>query len=105
MLSRVFRGKFIAGLKAAFQAGDLHFHGSLLHLAQARAFAAWLRTLFRHDWVVYAKRPFGGPEHALRYLGAYTHRVAISNHRLVTSTMATSPSDGAIPHMATKRSR
>ena len=84
VLSRVFRGKFIAGLKAAFQAGDLHFHGSLLHLAQARAFAAWLRTLFRHDWVVYAKRPFGGPEHALRYLGAYTHRVAISNHRLVT---------------------
>jgi len=105
VLSRVFRGKFIAGLKAAFQAGDLHFHGSLLHLAQARAFAAWLRTLFRHDWVVYAKRPFGGPEHALRYLGAYTHRVAISNHRLVTSTMATSPSDGAIPHMATGRSR
>jgi Putative transposase len=48
-----------------------------------RAFASWLRVLFRHDWVVYSKRPFGGPEHALRYLGAYTHRVAISNHRLV----------------------
>ena len=84
MLSRVFCGKFVAGLKAAFQAGDLHFHGGFLHLAEARAFAAWLRTLFRHDWVVYAKRPFAGPQHALRYLGAYTHRVAISNHRLVT---------------------
>src|ERR1700688_1158264 len=47
------------------------------------AFASWLRLLFRHDWVVYSKRPFGGPEHMLRYLGAYTHRVAISNSRLV----------------------
>jgi len=52
-------------------------------LAQPRTFAAWLRVLFRHDWVVYSKRPFGGPEHVLRYLGAYTHRVAISNTRLV----------------------
>jgi hypothetical protein len=83
VLSRVFRGKFVAGLKAAFQAGTLQFHGSLRHLAEPRAFASWLRTLFRQDWVVYAKRPFGGPQHALRYLGAYTHRVAISNHRLV----------------------
>jgi hypothetical protein len=83
VLSRVFRGKFVAGLKAAFQAGTLQFHGSLRHLAEQLAFASWLRTLFRQDWVVYAKRPFGGPQHALRYLGAYTHRVAISNHRLV----------------------
>ena len=83
VLSRVFRGKFAAGLKAAFHSGDLHFHGTLQHLAEPRTFRAWLRTLFRHDWVVYAKRPFGGPEHALRYLGAYTHRVAISNYRLV----------------------
>ena len=50
---------------------------------EPRAFASWLRVLFRHDWVVYAKRPFGGPEHVLRYLGAYTHRVAISNSRLI----------------------
>jgi hypothetical protein len=83
VLSRVFRGKFVAGLKAAFQAGTLQFHGSLRHLSDPRTFASWLRTLFRQDWVVYAKRPFGGPQHALRYLGAYTHRVAISNHRLV----------------------
>jgi hypothetical protein len=84
VLSRVFRGKFVAGLKTAFHEGTLQFHGNLVPLTQPRAFAAWLRMLFRHDWVVYSKRPFGGPEHALRYLGAYTHRVAISNHRLVT---------------------
>ena len=81
--SRVFRGKFVAGLRNAFHRGDLQFHGSLAHLAQPRAFAAWLRILFRHDWVVYSKRPFGGPEHVLCYLGAHTHRVAISNSRLV----------------------
>src|ERR1035437_5435067 len=83
VLSRVFRGKFISGLKAAFREGSLQFHGPLLPLAEPRAFASWLRVLFRHDWVVYSKRPFGGPEHVLRYLGAYTHRVAISNNRLV----------------------
>jgi hypothetical protein len=83
VLSRVFRGKFVAGLRNAFHRGEFQFHGSLLPLAQPRAFAAWLRVLFRHDWVVYSKPPFGGPEHVLRYLGAYTHRVAISNSRLV----------------------
>jgi hypothetical protein len=83
VLSRVFRGKFVAGLRNAFNRGELQFHGELLPLAHPRAFAAWLRVLFRHDWVVYSKPPFGGPEHVLRYLGAYTHRVAISNSRLV----------------------
>jgi len=83
VLGRVFRGKFVAGLKTAFQTGTLQFHGHLLPLAEPRAFASWLRVLFRHEWVVYSKRPFGGPQHVLRYLGAYTHRVAISNSRLV----------------------
>jgi hypothetical protein len=83
VLGRVFRSKFVAGLKTAFQTGALQFHGHLLPFAEPRAFASWLRVLFRHDWVVYAKPPFGGPEHVLRYLGAYTHRVAISNSRLV----------------------
>lgn len=86
VLSRVFRGKFVAGLKTAFHAGALQFHGNLVPLREPRAFATWLRLLFRHDWVVYSKPPFGGTEHALRYLGAYTHRVAISNHRLVALT-------------------
>jgi predicted RNA-binding Zn-ribbon protein involved in translation (DUF1610 family) len=83
VLGRVFRGKFLAGLKTAFHDGHLHFHGHLAPLAEPRSFARWLRCLFRHDWVVYSKRPFGGPEHVLRYLGAYTHRVGISNSRLL----------------------
>jgi hypothetical protein len=84
VLSRVFRGKFVAALKCAFTQGKLGFHGDLKFLAQPKIFSSWLRQLFRQDWVVYCKRPFGGPEHALRYLGSYTHRVAISNHRLVS---------------------
>jgi len=83
VLSRVFRGKFVAALKHAFHEAKIEFHGRLAPLAQPRTFASWLRVLFRQDWVVYSKPPFGGPEHVLRYLGAYTHRVAISNHRLV----------------------
>jgi len=83
VLSRVFRGKFVAALKTAFRNGTLEFHGQLAPLAEPRAFASWLRLLFRKDWVVYSKPPFGGPEHVLRYLGAYTHRIAISNHRLL----------------------
>jgi len=84
VLSRVFRGKFVAGLRELHAAGQLGFHGALDHLRTPAAFAAFLRPLFRSDWVVYSKRPFGGAEHALRYLGCYTHRVAISNHRLVS---------------------
>lgn len=83
VLSRVFRGKFVQALKRAFIEGKLGFYGTLKLLAQPKIFSAWLRQLFRNDWVVYSKRPFGGPEHVLRYLGAYTHRVAISDHRLV----------------------
>jgi rubredoxin len=84
VLRRVFRGKFVAGLRQAFRDNQLVFHGDLTGLAQAKVFAAWLRPLFRKDWVVYSKPPFGGPEHVLKYLGRYTHRVAISNHRLVS---------------------
>lgn len=84
VLSRVFRGKFVAALKRAFHAGQLQFHGKLALLAQPKTFSSWLRPFFREDWVVYSKPPFGGPEFVLRYLGRYTHRVAISNHRLVS---------------------
>ena len=86
VLSRVFRGKFVHGLKQAFRRGELCFPGGLNPLAREKAFRAFLRTLFRHDWVVYAKRPFGGPQHVLHYLARYTHRVAISNHRIVGFT-------------------
>jgi hypothetical protein len=86
VLRRVFRGKFVAALKSAFQHDQLHLSGDLALLAQPQIFAAWLRPLFRKDWIVYSKPPFGGPEYVLQYLGRYTHRVAISNHRLVSFT-------------------
>ncbi len=86
VLREVFRSKFVAALKQAFQSGQLNFQGDLKLLAQPKIFAAWLRPLYRQDWVVYLKRPFGGPEYVLQYLGRYTHRVAISNHRLVSLT-------------------
>ena len=83
VLSKVFRGKFMAGLKRAFQQGRLTFAGTLKPLQHEPVFRSFLRTLFRQNWVVYAKPPFGGPQHVIGYLARYTHRVAISNHRLV----------------------
>src|ERR1700752_2559865 len=84
VLRRVFRRKFVVGIESAFQHGQLYLSGDLASLAQSKFFAAWLRPLFRKNWVVYSKPPFGGPEYVLHYLGRYTHRVAISNHRLVS---------------------
>jgi hypothetical protein len=84
VLREVFRGKFVDALKQAFHKGDLRFPENLKLLSQPKIFAAWLRPLYRQDWVVYLKPPFGGPEYVLHYLGRYTHRVAISNHRLVS---------------------
>jgi hypothetical protein len=86
VLREVFRGKFVDALLQAFQNGELRFEGDLKLLAQPKTFTAWLRPLYRQPWVVYLKPPFGGPEHVLHYLGRYTHRVAISNHRLVSFT-------------------
>jgi len=84
VLREVFRGKFVDALKQAFRDGRLCFHGDLTLLAQPKIFAARLRPLYRTDWIVYLKPPFGGPQFVLQYLGRYTHRVAISNHRLVS---------------------
>jgi len=83
VLSRLFRGKFLAGLRAACDGGRLDCHGQLAALANPAAFAAWLTPLYHQEWVVYAKPPFGGPEQVLKYLARYTHRVALSNRRLV----------------------
>ena len=83
VLRQVFRGKLIAGLREAFRHGRLSFPGSLAPLGTDGAFRAFLRSLYRQSWVVYAKPPFGSPTHVLHYLARYTHRVAISNHRLV----------------------
>ena len=83
VLREVFRGKFLEGLQQAHSSGQLQFHGMLRGLAQPKLFRSLIRQLYSFRWVVYCKPPFGGPERVLRYLGAYTHRVAISNNRLV----------------------
>jgi hypothetical protein len=84
VLSRLFRGKFLAGLKKAHANGDLTLTGSIVALGQPPAFQQLLDGLYRKKWVVYAKPPFGGAEQVYRYLGRYTHRVAISNSRLIS---------------------
>ena len=83
VLSRLFRRLFLEKLLAAHQAGRLKFFGDHAALADAQAFAAYLAPLRRAEWVVYAKRPFGGPQAVLAYLSRYTHRVAIANSRLI----------------------
>jgi hypothetical protein len=84
VLSRLFRRLFLEKLAAAHEAGCLRFFGDLRHLADSQAFADHLSPLRKIEWVVYAKRPFAGPEAVLAYLSRYTHRVAISNSRLIT---------------------
>ncbi len=86
VLSRLFRRLFLETLQTAFEAGELSFFGELAELARPAAFTEGLTKLRRVEWVVYAKPPFGGPEQVLAYLGRYTHRVAISNSRLVSLT-------------------
>ena len=83
VLSRRFRSVFLAALQQAFQQGELRFGGRLAHLADPAAFQRYLRPLRRGEWVVYAKPPFAGPARVLAYLGRYTHRVAISNERIL----------------------
>jgi Putative transposase/Transposase zinc-binding domain len=83
VLSRLFRRLVLKKLLAAHQAGRLHFFGNHVALAKHKAFTAYLAPLRKTEWVVYAKRPFAGPEPVLRYLSRYTHRVAIANSRLV----------------------
>jgi len=83
-LAEVFRGKYLAGLQEAFARGTLRFAGSVAGLADPGAFRQFLATCRATDWVVYAKPPFAGPAQVLEYLGRYTHRVAISNDRLLS---------------------
>jgi len=85
VLSRRFRRLFLDQLAAAHQAGQLQFFGEHAPLSDTTAFAAWLAPLRQQEWVVYAKRPFAGPKAVLAYLARYTHRVAISNSRLIAA--------------------
>ena len=82
VLSRRFRNLYLLYLEQAYAAGKLQFYGELEHLSDPHSFARYLAPLRDSEWVVYAKPPFGGPDQVLDYLGRYTHRVAISNHRL-----------------------
>jgi len=86
ILSRVFRGKFLSGLRAAFQKGRLRFHGPLKALARPGRFNRLIAEAVRTEWVVFAQPPFGGPTTVLKYLARYTHRAAISNRRLIDLT-------------------
>jgi hypothetical protein len=83
VLSRLFRRLFLAQLQQAFDDGELHFFNSIAALHDRAAFAKYLAPARQTEWVVYAKAPFGGPQQVLQYLGRYTHRVAISNNRLI----------------------
>jgi Putative transposase len=84
VLSRLFRNKFLIYLRKAFRDGKLRFHGEMAGLAKPATFEALCRQAGRIEWVVYAKAPFGGPAQVLKYLARYTHRVAISNRRLLS---------------------
>jgi hypothetical protein len=79
----MFRGKLLSSIKQSYKRGELRFAGKLAALSTPRAFYSLLGSLRRIEWVVYSKPPFGGPEHVLKYLARYTHRVAISNGRLI----------------------
>ena len=84
VLSRMFRGLFLRYLEKAFSAGELNFFSAYRHLHEPAAFRHYLAPAWNADWVVYAKRPFAGPRQVLDYVGRYTHRVAISNNRLLS---------------------
>ena len=83
MLSRLFRRLFLEQLRWPVTEGELQCHGDLDYLTDATTFAEWLKPLRQVEWVVCSKRPFAGPEAVLSYLSCYTHRVAISNSRLL----------------------
>jgi len=83
VLSRLFRGKYLDGLRKLLEAGKLTLPQKFQGLAHSKGLARWLSRLYRKEWVIYSKRPFGGPGQVLKYLARYTHRVAISNSRLI----------------------
>ena len=83
VVSKLFRGKFLALLKKAFKQGELKFLGRLSYIQQTKTFNDFLRPIYQKEWIVFAKPPFGGPEQVINYLGRYTHRVAIANERIM----------------------
>ncbi len=96
VLSRLFRRLFLEQLDQAHRDGQLTFHGNHAELSDSASFDRYLQPTRRIDWVVYAKRPFAGPESVLTYLSRYTHRIAIANSRLISANPSRSPSSGRI---------
>jgi len=86
VMAKLFRGKYLAGLRALYNAGELNLSGRCADLADPEAFRIFIDSLYRKDWVVYCKAPFGGAKGVFDYLGRYTHRTGISNHRLIEVT-------------------
>jgi Putative transposase/Transposase zinc-binding domain len=84
VMSALFRGKFLAYLKDVFESGNLVFHGGIRHLKEPHTFESFRKQFYHKKWVVYCKSPFTGAEGVLQYLGRYTHRIAISNNRILT---------------------
>ena len=84
VLSRMFRGKFLASIQRAMSSGELQLHGSIEELRDPARWGALVTKLYRKEWIVYAKPPFGGAESVLKYLARYTHRIAIANERLIS---------------------
>jgi putative transposase len=105
VLSRMFRGLLLQYLEKAFAAGELNFFSQHRHLHEPAAFRRYLAPAYGPEWVVYAKRPFAGPAQVLEYVGRYTHRVAISNNRLVSMDDARSGFVGRTTGIATARRR
>ena len=103
VLAKLFRGKFLSALQAAFASGKLRFSASTQHLAAPLNWLSFKDALYRKDWLVYAKRPFGGAKQVFAYLGRYTHKVAISNHRIVSRNGGNVTFTARAPRGANKR--
>jgi hypothetical protein len=101
----MFRGLFLHYLKKAFAAGELNFFSEHRHLHEPAAFRRYLVPAWKTEWVVFAKRPFAGPAQVLDYIVPYTHRVAVSNNRLVSIDHGRSPSAGKTTGTSTVRRR
>lgn len=105
VFSRVFRGKFIAGLRRAYRRKKLRCHGPIAELEDPKRFASFLRTIFRQDWVVYAKPAFGGPTQVLRYLGRYTPASLSATTDCWPSMVSGLPSAGKTTRMAANNAK
>ncbi len=88
VMSRLFRGKFLAYLKKSYETSRINFPGNISHIRNRKNFYSFISSLYKKEWIVYSKPPFKNPQNVFRYLSQYTHRIAISNHRILNRTSA-----------------